>query len=258
MKQPFDNKCWFFLLITIITVALVTTIVDLIRNKKVEEKTSNLIYDILVKLFENLANLFATLLEERIPKFLKTERILKIIRKPFLESDFIIVYYSFNKTQKILNIFWTFAVLTIPAFYSSFIFAKIVSQPLFVVDSFEDVAFLPEIEMTFTPSAFGSRAVCSKIAEEFPNLWSQITSGQKRVIDLNKKIMFSEESFDAVLEGKRLVSFERTILAKLLAKRDKMGKKCGFYLSKPQYTYLISMLFNKGLKKQIRNVVNKK
>lgn len=155
------------------------------------------------------------------------------------------------------NWFWTCVILTIPSFYSSYIFAKIVARPVFVVETLEDVVKLPEIEIVlWKDSAFGSKVVCPKIAKDFPFLAFQINSNFKLIKDLPKKELNSVESLNDVLDGNRIVFQQTVMISQTLSNRVKNKKRCGFFVGKTHYSNLMSMLFNKNLKIEIKNVVN--
>lgn len=265
LAQPFDITSWFCLFFVMFLFALVFTVAELLENSKRIEITKKRIF---IKTFKNLANLFATLSGESISKFseILKRTLLKHIKapfsklNPFSKFDFIVVFESKSRiSQEILIWFWKSAVLTIPVYYSSFIFAKIISQPTFVVESFDDIGKLPEIEIAFwkgTSICFS--AIYPKLAVDSPELFFQIRSNQKRILKLPRKELLSEKTLDDVLDGKKILYGPYTMTPEVLSDRFKNKKMCGFYQSRPHYTLMVSMLFNKNLNSFIKNLVNKK
>lgn len=221
-----------------------------------------------LKIVDNMTNLLATLLHENIRKFTKMpkkatskrNRIPFSRSNPFSKFDYIIVLEPKSRvSQDILNWFWTSAILTIPVFYASFIFAIIVSKPVNVVESFDDISRLPKIEIVFLKgTSFCYKAIHPTIASQSPSLISQISSGRKIIQELSRKEVAFDETLDGVLDGKKLIYGPATMMPKVLSNRFKRKKRCGFYQSRPHYTLMRSMLFNKVLKTEIVAVVNKK
>lgn len=236
LAQPFETSTWICLFFSTLTVAVIYSIREILSvpiNKKA------LFFNFWLRSTNYFASLAATLLG--------------------VESRIFRGFSIFRITQRILNCFWISVILSIPAFYSSFIFAKIVSRPLFYVDSFEDIAKLPEIELVlWKGSTFGCSVICPKIAKDFPELWSHFGAGKAKIRNLPQKELNSKKSFDDVLDGNRVVFQSVSSISRTLSKRIKNRHRCGFYISRIHYKNLLTMLFNKNLKVEIRNVVNKK
>lgn len=266
LAQPFDVTAWFCLFLVMSLFSGVYTsaelLIELKRNLKNKER-------IVLNILDNLASLFAALAGERISKLSKLPKkaLSKQIKVPFSRTnpfskfDYIVLLNSKSRvTQEILNWFWTSAVLTIPVYYSSFIFAKIVSQPVFVVESFDDIAKLPEIEIAFWKgTSFCYNAIYPNLESDSFDLFDQIRLNEKRILDLPRNELISVVSLDAVLEGKRIIYGAFTMMPQALSERfSKSERKCGFFQSKPHYTLMVSMLFNKNLNLGIKKAVNKK
>lgn len=166
---------------------------------------------------------------------------------------------SKSLTREVLDWFWLCVVLTLPRFYSSFIFAKIVSRPVFVVDTLGDISKLPKLELGLWKGAgYGCKNICPSFAKDFPVLGAQMSSNDKIIKDLSKNELNSDESYDDVLDGKRVIFEQTSIILETLSNRIKNDARCGFYLGKTHYTYMLAMLFNKNLNEKIKYVVNKK
>lgn len=256
LAQPFESVIWIWLLCGLVAFAMMYSLTNHVY----------LIIQVIYRNGEEIQSLFDNNTERLFWTFAKCfgRLSMSLLKAPINDRNSNkktskSQQQNVQTTQEILTWFWSFVVLTIPAFYSSYIFAKIVARPVFVVESFDDVASLPGIELAlWKGTGYGCKSFCPLIAKDFPVLESKMSSKAVKIKDLSKNELNSKESLDDVLDGKRVVFEQTPIILQTLSNRFESKDRCGFYVSSTQYTHPVTMLFNKNLNSGIRNVVNKK